>query len=491
MNLYPSLTQFSDAARQYTTIGVMTQLSADLETPISLYLKLVGEDIGFMLESAESGKNFGRYSFIGLQPFAEFTGRSEESEWKRQDGAKQIHKGKPLDILRRIMASFSVSPFPEPVPFMGGGVGYFAYDLIATMERVRGYRLPAELELVQLLFCRIMIIVDHLNHTLRIVYLAEVAEPADAVRSYGEAVTELEKIVDRIQTTQPAVLDEAPYQLPQAVFCLPQADSPAARHYMAMVEQAREYIAAGEAFQIVLSQNFPVPLVKHPFSLYRRLRQVNPSPYMFYLNFGVNKLVGASPEMLVKAEAGRVFTCPIAGTRPRGRTQEEDGRLAEELLADEKERAEHAMLVDLGRNDIGRISAPGTVTVDRYMEVERFSHVMHLVSSVSGQLAADYTALDVLQACFPAGTVSGAPKVRAMEIIQELEGNCRGPYAGAVGYLDFNGNMDTCITIRTLAIKGQDASIRTGAGIVYDSVPQTEYQEVLHKGRALFKLMEE
>jgi anthranilate synthase component 1 len=489
--VYPSLPEFSNAARQYNTVAVMAELSADLETPISLYLKLVGEERGFMLESAESGKNFGRYSFIGLQPFAEFTGRSEASELILENGTKTTSKGKPLNLLRQFMAGFSVSPLPEPASFMGGGVGYFAYDLIATMERVRGYRLPDDLELVQLLFCRVVIILDHLNHTLKIVYLAAITEPESAAESYAKAVTEIERIVDTIQSTQPVVLADAPYQPRQDPFQLPAADSEAARQYMAIVAKAKEYIAAGEAFQIVLSQEFPVPLVNHPFNLYRRLRQVNPSPYMFYLNFGTNKLVGASPEMLVKVEAGKVYTCPIAGTRPRGRTKEEDSHLAAELLADEKERAEHAMLVDLGRNDIGRISAPGTVTVDRYMEVELFSHVMHIVSAVSGQLAKGYTALDVLQACFPAGTVSGAPKVRAMEVIHELEGDCRGPYAGAVGYLDFSGNMDTCITIRTLVVKGKQASIRTGAGIVYDSVPQTEYQEILHKGRALFKLMEE
>lgn len=491
MKVYPSLPEFNNAARQYNTVAVMAELSADLETPISLYLKLVGEDRGFMLESAESGKNFGRYSFIGLQPFAEFTGRSEVSELILENGTKTTGKGKPLDLLRHFMAGFSVSPLPEPAPFMGGGVGYFAYDLIATMERVRGYRLRDDLELVQLLFCRVVIILDHLNHTLKIVYLAAITEPESAAESYAKAVTEIERIVDTIQSTQPVVLADAPYQSHQDPFQLPAADSEAARQYMEIVAKAKEYIAAGEAFQIVLSQEFSVPLVNHPFNLYRRLRQVNPSPYMFYLNFGTNKLVGASPEMLVKVEAGKVYTCPIAGTRPRGRTKEEDIHFVAELLADEKERAEHAMLVDLGRNDIGRISAPGTVTVDRYMEVELFSHVMHIVSAVSGQLAKGYTALDVLQACFPAGTVSGAPKVRAMEIIHQLEGDCRGPYAGAVGYLDFSGNMDTCITIRTLAVKGKQASIRTGAGIVYDSVPQTEYQEILHKGRALFKLMEE
>ena len=269
----------------------------------------------------------------------------------------------------------------------------------------------------------------------------------------------------------------------------PPEDSAVRQQYIDNVLKAKEYIASGDIFQVVLSHPFRQPLKEPPFSLYRRLRRINPSPYMFYINFGQRQLVGASPEMLVKLQHGEVFTCPIAGTRPRGKDAAEDARLAAELLADRKECAEHAMLVDLGRNDIGRISLPGTVQVTKMMEVENFSHVMHIVSEVSGKLDPNFTATDTLKACFPAGTVSGAPKIRAMEIINELEPERRGPYAGAVGYFDFRGNMDTCITIRTFSIDGDEVTIQTGAGIVADSVPETEYQEIRHKAKVLFQVL--
>jgi anthranilate synthase component 1 len=259
--------------------------------------------------------------------------------------------------------------------------------------------------------------------------------------------------------------------------------------YMDLVEQAKEHIRAGDVFQVVVSQRLTVPLLEPPFELYRRLRRVNPSPYMFYLNFGERQLVGASPEMLVKLEAGHITTRPIAGTRPRGYDAADDDRLAAELLADNKECAEHTMLVDLGRNDLGRVCVPGTVTVERFKQVEMFSHVMHIVSDVGGTVDANFGPIDALKACFPAGTLSGAPKVRAMEIIQELEGDNRGPYAGAVGYIDFHGNMDTCITIRTMSIADQEVTVQAGAGIVYDSVPETEYAETMHKAKALIKVM--
>ena len=491
MQIYPSIEEFSKLAEDHNIIPLVTEIPADLETPISLYLKLVGSNQGFMLESADNGRSFGRYSYIGLNPIAEVASRSNSSEVLLATGEKKLLPGKPLDCLQEFMSGFSIAQTATTLPFASGLVGYFAYDLIATIERIRGYRLSADLEIARLLFCQVVVIFDHLKHTLQLVYLAQVPGPAKVEDAYAAAIREMRGIKEKISTNQPEAPDDRPYQKEQGRFSPPPVDSPSAQRYMAMVRKAKEYITAGDAFQIVVSQEFDAPLRRHPFNLYRRLRQVNPSPYMFYLNYGEKQLVGASPEMLVKIEDNKVYTCPIAGTRPRGRDSADDERLAAELLADEKERAEHAMLVDLGRNDLGRISVPGTVTVDRYMEVEKFSHVMHLVSLVSGKLDSTCSALDALQACFPAGTVSGAPKVRAMEIIHELEGDCRGAYAGAVGYIDFHGNMNTCITIRTMVIDGKRTKIRTGAGIVYDSVPETEYQEVLHKGRALFKLMED
>lgn len=489
MNLYPSLQEFAELSKNYNTIPVYLEMPADMETPISVYLKLVGEEPGFLLESAESGQRFGRYSFIGLKPFARFTGRRGASEVQYPGGRREILAGKPMDSLKLFMSRYSVPDAKVEAPFFNGGVGYFAYDLVTTTERVRGYQCPDEHILTQLLFCGIVIVFDHLKHMLQIVNLAPV-NPDNSADSYEIACKTVREIAAALDGQMAVMPDDTSFAA-EGAFQVPDVHSSDGIRYTEMVKRAKEYIAAGDAFQIVLSNEFSVPLSQHPFNLYRRLRRVNPSPYMFYLNFGEKKLVGASPELLVKVEAGKIYTCPIAGTRPRGRDEAEDRRLGEELLADEKEKAEHAMLVDLGRNDLGRVSLPGTVRVERYMQVERFSHVMHLVSLVSGQIDSHFSALDVLKACFPAGTLSGAPKARAMEIIHELEGDLRGSYGGAVGYLDFRGNMDTCITIRTMAVEGKQATVRVGAGIVYDSVPETEYQEVLHKGKALFKLMEE
>ncbi len=305
---------------------------------------------------------------------------------------------------------------------------------------------------------------------------------------YDETLVKLNEWVKKLR--QPPVYPLGNMAMPKQAKSLP-IDEIAQEKFIAIVEKAKEHILAGDIFQVVLSQQFRSKLKKHPFSLYRRLRQVNPSPYMFYINFGQRKLVGASPEMLVKLSGNEVLTYPIAGTRPRGKDEAEDALLAAELLADTKEKAEHAMLVDLGRNDIGRISLPGTVQVRRMMEIEKFSHVMHMVSAVAGHVNPKFAAVHVLSACFPAGTVSGAPKARAMEIIHELENLQRGPYAGAVGYLDFKGNMDTCITIRTMVIDGEEVVIQTGAGIVADSVPEKEYLEVLQKAKVLFQVIGE
>ena len=490
MQLYPQAEDFCRLAKSYKLIPVLAEVPADLETPISVYLKLVADEPGFLLESAESGRNFGRYSFIGFKPLAEIVSRLGETELFI-DGKKQLRSGSPLTVLEEIMTEFSVADSGLKLPFNGGAVGYFAYDLAATFERIRGYQLTDKLELARLLICKSVAIFDHLQHTVKLLHLAATEGFSNALEAYAEAATELSILQEKLkQTSLPRLSGKAnPGEFRR--FSHPVADSLTESRYIKMVTKAKEHITAGDAFQIVLSHEFRLRAKRHPFSLYRHLRQVNPSPYMFYLNYGTKQLVGASPEMLVKLENGKITTCPIAGTRPRGCDSEEDQALAAELLADEKERAEHAMLVDLGRNDIGRISLPGTVNVERYMEVERFSHVMHLVSLVSGTIDPAYSAIDAVKACFPAGTVSGAPKVRAMEIIHELEGDFRQAYAGAVGYLDFNGNMDTCITIRTMAVEGDEAIIRIGAGIVHDSDPVKEFQEVLHKGKALFKLLED
>lgn len=487
MITYPAKEEFCKLAEQHNILPVSTELLTDMETPVSLYYKLVGNDIGFILESAETSKTFGRYSFIGAAPFATVTARHQYSEITTGIETVKV-EGTPIKVLGDFMKGFSFPDVPGLPPFTGGGVGYFAYEAVATWERVRGLEIPEDMVLSELLFCQVLIIMDHLTHSTKLMYLARIENNKTPDETYAEAIMQLQAWIKKLR--QPAVYPQDKMTMPKQGNSLV-IDEGAQEKFVSIVEQAKEYILAGDIFQVVLSQQFRSKLKKHPFSLYRRLRQINPSPYMFYINFGKRKLVGASPEMLVKLSGEEVLTYPIAGTRPRGTDEAMDAQLATELLADTKEKAEHAMLVDLGRNDIGRISLPGSVQVRRMMEIEKFSHVMHMVSEVAGRINPKFAALDVLSACFPAGTVSGAPKVRAMEIINDLEDVRRGPYAGAVGYLDFRGSMDTCITIRTMVIDGDEVVVQTGAGIVADSVPEKEYQEVLQKAKVLFQVVGE
>lgn len=487
MITYPVKNEFCQLAQQHNIIPVYTELLTDMETPVSLYYKLVGDDIGFILESAATGKNFGRYSFIGAAPFATVTARSQYSEIITAQSTFKVD-GTPIEVLRNFMKDFSCPDLPNLPPFTGGGVGYFSYESVGTWERVRGLEIPEEMVLSQLLFCQVMIIMDHLTHSTKLLYLARMETGKTASEVYDEAITQLAQWIKKLRKS--VVLPQDNTTMPKLGKSLV-VDEEAQQKFISIVKQAKEHIVAGDIFQVVLSQQFCSKLKKHPFALYRRLRQVNPSAYMFYINWGERKLVGASPEMLVKLSGGVVTTYPIAGARPRGKDTAEDDQLALELLADPKERAEHAMLVDLARNDIGRVSLPGTVEVRQMMKIEKFSHIMHIVSEVVGRINPKFAALDVLTACFPAGTLSGAPKVRAMEIINDLETLRRGPYGGAVGYLDFRGNMDTCITIRTMVIDGDEVRIQAGAGIVADSVPEKEFQEVLHKARVLFQVVGE
>lgn len=490
MKAFPTKEEFCQLAATYSVLPVCVSLPTDLETPVSLYYKLVGDEPGFILESAQTGKSFGRYSFIGTKPLAAFTAYAQQAEIVRNGDSTQV-PGQPAPLLKDFLKAFSMPELPELPSFFGGAVGYVAYEAVATWERICGLTIPADLPLMELLVCKYIIALDHLTHSTQLINLVQLVPGAQVSELYEQALQEVAQLAEKI--SQPVVLPEyqatAENGLSEAA-AAENADC-CKQQYIRMVEQAKEYIAAGDIFQVVLSRPFHYKLTQHPFALYRRLRQANPSPYMFYINFGEKQLVGASPERLVKLENNKVLTCPIAGTRRRGTTPEEDDALAAELLADAKECAEHAMLVDLGRNDIGRVSLPGTVNLDRMMEVEKYSHVMHIVSEVSGQVDPKFSAVDVLAACFPAGTVSGAPKVRAMEIIHELEGDSRGFYAGAVGYFDFRGNMDTCITIRTLQVEQQQITVRTGAGIVADSVPELEYREIMHKGKVLMQLIEE
>jgi anthranilate synthase component 1 len=509
----PSLQEVAAFAERATVVPIYRELDADLETPVSAFLKVARGPYAFLLESVEGGERLARYSFIGTDPFlvveldgglarVRSTGVRESlaaSALASFGGAdyyghpaqeQQIAFADPLRFLEQLLIRYRTVHLPDMPRFLGGAVGYLGYETVRYFEP----RVPAApqdtlgLPEAIFLFVDSMLVFDHLERTIAVVSHVHLEDGVPLEHAYAEAVERIELLVDRLR--QPPVIPTGngpvdPDTVLQRV--RPHLDRTT---YEAMVERAKEYIAAGDIIQVVLSQRQEVDTSAHPFTIYRALRRINPSPYMYYLRFGEDALIGASPEMLVRVDERVLSTHPIAGTRRRGRTPEEDAALAEELAADDKERAEHIMLVDLARNDIGRVAAAGTVRVPRLMAIERFSHVMHLVSEVTGVLRDDLSALDALRSCFPAGTVSGAPKIRAMEIIAELEPEQRGPYAGAVGYVDFSGNLDTAITLRTIVMRGQRAYLQAGAGIVADSVPEREHQECHHKMRALVQAIE-
>ena len=490
MTLQPSLARFKELAKAANLIAVTAELSMDLDTPVSVFCKLVGEAEGFILESVDTThQQFGRYSFIGAEPFIRLQVFKDRLMIRENDLMKCLD-GTPQETLKKYMEGFRPAVEDKELPLANGGmVGYLNYEIAATFDRVRTMTLDEDELLGQFMVCRHMVVFDALKNTARLIHLARVAEEtADAV--YEAAAKKMETIADQLRApAAPAVKRAAKRGASLDFLAKYESDS---GDFIVAVEKAKEHIFAGDIFQVVPSRQFREKITKPCFHFYRRLRQVNPSPYMFYLNFGSVKLVGASPEMLVKVAGDKVFTYPIAGTRRRGRNDEEDAALAAELKADTKECAEHAMLVDLARSDIGRISEAGSVRVTKFEEIEKFSHVLHMVSEVVGRLKKGCRPLDVLAAAFPAGTVSGAPKLRAMEIIRELEPVKRNTYAGTVGYMDFCGNMDMCITLRTMRIENDEtAVIQAGAGIVADSVPENEYREILQKARALFEVVEE
>ncbi len=474
----PSLEEVRGLARQGNLVPVYREVPADLETPVSAYLKVARGSYSFLLESVEGGERLARYSFIGTEPYSVLkTGPSQPG------GAAD-----PLPTIQKELQRFRPIPLPDLPRFHGGAVGYLAYEAARYFERLPSpqantLRLPEAV----FLFTDTLLVFDHLKHHIKVVSHARL--DGDVQEAYGQAVARIDQLVERLQ--QPLLHQPVGRGPGQPAESAPVTSNTTRERYHEMVRQAKEYIYDGDMIQVVLSQRLSRPTSAQPFNLYRALRAVNPSPYMYYLHLDDFHLIGASPEMLVRVEDGHIDYHPIAGTRPRGATEEQDQALAEELLHDEKERAEHIMLVDLGRNDVGRVSVPGTVQVTHLMEVERYSHVMHLVSHVTGQLKPGLTAYDALRACFPAGTVSGAPKIRAMEVIAQLEPDKRGPYAGAVGYFSFSGNMDTAICIRTIALKDGVAHVQAGGGIVADSVEEREHQESLQKAAALLRAIDQ
>lgn len=484
--LYPSWEEFQEKAQKGNLIPVYREILADRETPVSAFEK-INDSSAFLLESVEGGEKIARYSFLGSDSSLVLMSKNKEVKIIRGD-YEERKEGDPLTILKALLQSYRPIKVAGLPRFIGGTVGYLSYDMVRFWERIPENN-PDEMGFPDCLFLitDTILVFDHLKHKIQIVSNAYIE--GDARAAYDEAQAKIEAVIQKLYKSK------IPHNYPSAVsrakeysFTPVSNFSPA--QWDKVVMKAKEYIRAGEIIQVVLSQRFHHPLRTDPFDIYRALRIVNPSPYMYYLKYYGLHIIGSSPELLVRVDDGVAETRPIAGTRPRGINEEEDERLASELIADPKECAEHIMLVDLGRNDLGRVCQYGSVSVTQLMAVERYSHVMHLVSHVRGKLQSGRDAFDTLRACFPAGTVAGAPKVRAMEIIEELEPTRRGPYAGAMGYFSFSGNLDTCITIRTILVKDQDIYFQAGAGIVADSSPEKEYEETLNKARALHRAIE-
>ncbi len=476
-------------ASQYNLIPIVRHVMADTETPIRLFQHYCKEKRAFLLESVEGGVKWARYSYIGTDPFMLIRGKNGTMTIE-ENGAVTVLDDKPLELLKAHLRSYRSPALPNLPSFTGGAIGFFGYDLLQYYEKLPAHRIDdLGTDDLKFMFCDQIIVFDHFKQQIQVIGNVHVKDgytDAQIEAAYEETCRKIEGAIERLQQPLPYPLmaGGAPQSDPDLGDVKSNLTKP---EFIANVEKAKEYIRAGDIFQVVLSQRFSIETEVDPLHVYRVLRSTNPSPYMYYLKMDDEVIVGASPEALVKVEGDRVETRPIAGTRPRGRTPEQDLANERELLADEKERAEHLMLVDLGRNDIGRVSEFGSVKCDAYMEIERYSHVMHIVSNVSGKLRKDKDFFDAFVSCMPAGTVSGAPKLRAMEIIAEFENESRGAYAGAIGYLGFAGSLNTCITIRTIVFKNGKAYVQAGAGIVWDSVPESEYMETVNKAMGSLK----
>jgi anthranilate synthase component I len=479
----PSLEELKELADKGSVIPIYKEILGDLLTPAAAFLRVAqGRSRAFLLESVEGGERLARYSFIGWDPFLMVCGK-EDSIRIEEQGEMRQEKGHPFEKLRELSREFQAVLSPDLPPFIGGGVGFFAYDLVRQFEKLP-VKAEDDLKLddFQVMYFSTILAFDHLRHRIHIISNIFLNRGLQSLEDkYKDAMLRIDQIEKRLTAPISLPAPGLSSSMPEPVSNMTEG------RYHFIVRKAKEHIQAGDIFQVVLSQRLSTKISCDPFDIYRALRFINPSPYMFFLRLDNLHLVGSSPEMLVKVRDGRVEYGPIAGTRPRGRTAEEDARLAEDLLNDAKERAEHIMLVDLGRNDVGRVSKFGTVRVTDLMRVEKYSHVMHIVSSVEGELLPGLDCFAALEACLPAGTVSGAPKVRAMEIIEDLEPCRRGVYAGAVGYVDFSGNLDTCIALRTLVLKDGVAFIQAGGGIVADSDPEKERIESINKATALMR----
>jgi len=493
---YPSKKEYLIKAKSYNLIPVYGEYIVDTETPSSIFMKAGGPGgEGFLLESIEGATNLSRYSFIGIgcRTLISF----DDGIFTVRCGCKkkiEVKTKKPLEELEKVMSGCRLYKNPELNHFTGGAVGYLGYDLVKYFENVQ---LPGKKSLfpeMMLYLTDSMIVFDHMLNRMKIISTVKIGGNLSPEDAYAQSIEKIESILRKICDGQKNNMENTSSNLFISDDDLNGCDQDFSldsnftkESFLEAVGKAKKYIACGEAFQIVLSQRFSTDNFSNSFNIYRGLRTINPSPYMYYINFGDFEIIGSSPEPLIKISGGKVLTRPIAGTRKRGKTSGEDASLAGDLLDDKKERAEHNMLVDLSRNDLGRVCRYGSVKVKKYMGVEKYSHVMHLVSEVEGILDKNRTVYDALRSAFPAGTLSGAPKIRAMQIISELEPDCRGPYGGVVGYFGYDGSLDSCITIRTALIKDGRAYIQAGAGIVYDSIPENEWSETVNKASALFK----
>lgn len=481
----PDYKTFQELSRQGNLVPVYETYTADLLTPVGAYLRLAhGAKYSFLLESVEGGENVARYTFAGANPTEVFRARGRACTL--ETGTKDIHFDEdPIEQLRRLTARYRSVRVPGLPPLTGGAIGFCAYDMVRLTENIPSTgRDDVGLDDCVMMFYLGLVAFDHVRHRVWIIRNVFTDGPGTLRAKYDAAVEEIRRTRQTLEGPLPkqkAVRRARPLRVESNM---------TKERFTESVRKAKNYIRAGDAFQIVVSQRFSAKTKAEPFEIYRALRVINPSPYLYYLRMGEVSVAGSSPEMLVKVQGRDAFYKPLAGTRPRGRDEKEDAALEANLLADPKERAEHVMLVDLGRNDLGRVCEYGSVKVERLMFVEKFSHVMHIVSSLHGRLREGVDCFDALMACFPAGTLSGAPKVRAMQIIDELEPTQRGIYAGAILYLDFSGNLDSCIGLRTLVAKDGRAYVQAGAGIVADSVPDTEYQESINKARAVIKALE-
>jgi len=486
--IQPTFKEFCALAKQGNLVPVYQELLMDLETPLSFFKRLERDRYGFLLESVEGSERWARYSFLGTRPQRIFKARGHEIEIIDHGKSRKLTHEAPLKVLEELLKGYQPVTVAGVPPFFGGALGYVSYDAVEQFHKVASEKKdPLSVPEIFFLFVQTLVAFDNLKHTIKVIDNVEIDGHGSLRSAYDAAVKRIRRVISSLQKKPRGI---EPRDLSQAKGTRKFRSNLTQAGFQSAVTKAKEYIKAGDIIQVVLCQRLETETATDPFEIYRALRFVNPSPYMFYLELEDLRVIGSSPETMVRLTGDTIELRPIAGTRRRGATPEEERELEADLLADPKERAEHIMLVDLGRNDVGRVAAMGRVEVNELMAIERYSHVIHIVSNVRGNLAPNKTPFDLFVSAFPAGTVSGAPKIRAMQIISELEPQKRGLYAGAIGYFGYNGNLDTCIVIRTIVMKGKKVSISAGAGIVADSDPELEYQETLNKARAMLKAVE-